>query len=224
VADGGELAIVRAMSGSVGEIVAGLWRFEASHPEWTEAEGGEEGWEEIVAWWVVQTAQGLLLVDPLVDDWAQLDRLVDAHGGCAGIVRTLHWHQRSITEAAERYRAGVWARRPPSPTGKPAPDHEVGDGQEIVDGIQAFSAERADELALWLPEQAALIFGDAMLRRDGGELRVCPDSWTQPEGGPARLRAVLRGLAELPLEHVLVSHGPLVLGDGPQAMRTALAQ
>jgi hypothetical protein len=86
----------------------------------------------------------------------------------------------------------------------------------------AFEMERADELALWLPVQAALLFGDAMLRSAAGELRTCPDSWLQPDGGPARLRALLGGLAELPVEHVLVSHGPLVLGNGLMSLRAAI--
>jgi len=56
---------------AVGEIIEGLWRFEALHPEWTEQEGGEDGWEEAV------------------------DRLLADRGGCAGVIRTCHWHQRS---------------------------------------------------------------------------------------------------------------------------------
>jgi glyoxylase-like metal-dependent hydrolase (beta-lactamase superfamily II) len=74
---------------------------------------------------------------------------------------------------------------------------------------------------VWLPLQRALVFGDAMLRTRAGDLRVCPESWTQPEGGPARLRELLRGLTALPVEHVLVSHGPLVLGGGGAALRAA---
>jgi glyoxylase-like metal-dependent hydrolase (beta-lactamase superfamily II) len=81
--------------------------------------------------------------------------------------------------------------------------------------------ERADEIALWLPAQRALLFGDAMLRRENGELRVCPASWLQPVGGRPRLTALLQALAALPVEHVLVSHGPLVLGDGPRSLTAA---
>jgi glyoxylase-like metal-dependent hydrolase (beta-lactamase superfamily II) len=205
----------------VGEILDGVWRFEARHPEWTEEEGGEDGWEPLVGWWAVRTPGGLVLVDPLIDDWPAIDRRVEVHGGCAGIIRTIHWHERSIAEAATRYHAEVWAK--PYLGDRPAPafDHEVSDGDELFGGIVAYEMERDDEIALWLAAQRALIFGDVMLRRHEGELRVCPDSWTQPRGGPARLRSRLRELTELPIEHVLVSHGQLVLGDGLSSLRAA---
>lgn len=215
----------RAATGEVSrgdQILPGLWRFEALHPEWTAEEGGEEGWEQLVAWWALRSADGLVLIDPLVEDWAGLDRLVAENGGCAGVVRTLHWHQRSITEVTRRYGVEVWAK--PDPDGDPDPpfDHPVGDGDELFDGVRVIGVERDDEFALWLPTQRALLFGDAMLRRPSGELRVCPPSWLQPEGGPARLREILRGLTALPVEHVLVAHGPLVLGDGAAALSGAL--
>jgi glyoxylase-like metal-dependent hydrolase (beta-lactamase superfamily II) len=214
---------VRAVeAASVGEVLQGLWRFESVHPEWTEEEGSEEGWEPDVAWWALAGPSGLVLIDPLVFDWPGLDRLVEDRGGCAGIVRTCHWHQRSIAEAAARYGAAVWAEPPAGDTPSHPFDHPVTAGQELIDGLVAHDVERADEIALWLPAQAALLFGDAMLRTGSGELRVCPDSWLQPDGGPARLRAVLAHLAELPVEHVLVSHGPLVLGDGGASLRAAL--
>jgi hypothetical protein len=207
---------------SVGEILDGLWRFEATHPEWTEDEGGEDGWDPVVAWWAVAAPSGLVLIDPLIEDWEGVDRLVEDRGGCAGIVRTCHWHQRTITEATERYDAEVWAKPNPEGTSREPLDHAVKDGDEIFDGIRVSDVERNDELALWLPAQAALVFGDAMLRRSSGELRACPESWTQPPGGPARLRALLQALTELPVEHVLVSHGPLVLNDGAEALRAAV--
>jgi hypothetical protein len=205
-----------------GEILDGLWRFEALHPEWTEWEaGGEDGWEPVVGWWALSTPAGLVLVDPLIDDWPVVDRLVEAHGGCAGIIRTCHWHQRSTAEAADRYRTGVWAMRFQNNGDEPPLHRELSDREELFDGLIAREVERDDEVALWLVNQRALIFGDAMLRRANGQLWVCPDSWTQPAGGPSRLRALLRELTELPVEHVLVSHGPLVLGDGLSSLRAA---
>jgi glyoxylase-like metal-dependent hydrolase (beta-lactamase superfamily II) len=207
-----------------GETIGGLWRFEALHPEWTEEEGGEEGWEPSVGWWALRSRQGLVLIDPLVVDWDELDRLVEASGGCAGVIRTCHWHERSIGAVVERYRAEVWAKRHPDTRAPLRLDHAVGAGAEVFDAaVQVLDVERTDEIALWLPEQRALVFGDAMLRRRDGRLRVCPESWTQPAGGPERLRALLRALGELPVEHVLVSHGPLVLGDGLLSLRRATA-
>jgi glyoxylase-like metal-dependent hydrolase (beta-lactamase superfamily II) len=206
---------------AVGEVLEGLWRFEALHPDWTEEEGGEEGWEQNVAWWAVAAPSGVVLVDPLVEDWEALDRLIAKHGGCAGIIRTIHWHRRSIDEAARRYDVEVWARQPPEGAPHQPFDHAAGDQAEVLGGIRVFDMERADEIALWLPDQSALVFGDVMLRRESGELRVCPDSWEQPDGGPARVRSLLRDLTTLPVEHVLVSHGPLVLGDGLAALTAA---
>ena len=97
----------------------------------------------------------------------------------------------------------------------------VDDREELFGRLRIIDVERADEVGVWLPHQRALVFGDAMIRSAEGELRVCPDSWTQPEGGPARLRSLLAALTELPVEHVLVSHGPLVLGDGLASLRRA---
>jgi len=210
------------MTAPTGEILEGLWRFEAAHPEWTDEGDGEDGWDQIVAWWAVATSRGLLLIDPLVFDWDELDGMIGEHGGCAGIVRTCHWHQRSVAEAASRYAAGVWAKPAANGDRLQPLDHALGDAAELWDGIQALAVERDDEIALWLPAQATLLFGDAMIRRDTGELRTCPDSWTQPEGGSARLRQVLGGLTQFPVEHVLVSHGPLVLGGGLEALRAAV--
>ena len=200
--------------------IDGLWRFEAPHPEWTEEDGGEDGWEQIVSWWAVASPGGLVLIDPLVEDWDALDRLLERAGGCAGIIRTLHWHQRSIAEAAARYSASVWAK--PGEVAKPF-DHPITDGDELFGVARALDMERFDEVALWLVAQRTLVFGDAMLRSSAGALRICPESWTQPEGGAARLRALLGALNDLPVEHVLVSHGPLVLGGGRDALRAATA-
>lgn len=207
--------------GPVGEVLEGLWRFEERHPEWSEEEGGEDGWEQIVAWWSLRCPEGLVLIDPLVSDWGALDRLVADAGGVAGIIRTVHWHERSIQAAAERYSAELWAMEHPEHARGHRVDHAVKDGDVPFLGVRVLALQRLDEIALWLADRRALLFAYAMLRRPDGSLRVCPDSWLMPEGGPQRLRVILRALCELPIRHVLVSHGPLVLGDGRAAMQAA---
>jgi glyoxylase-like metal-dependent hydrolase (beta-lactamase superfamily II) len=54
---------------------------------------------------------------------------------------------------------------------------------------------------LWLPEQKALVFADALTAPDGG-LRVWSTPWHEERALPA-----LRALLDLPFEYVLVSHG-----------------
>jgi hypothetical protein len=210
-------------SAATGEVLEGLWRFVAVHPEWVDE---SDGWDPEVAWWAVRTGPGLVLVDPLVTEWDGLDRLVEYAGGCAAIVRTLHWHERTIAEAAERYDAGVWAR--PVPPGVDGPgqrhlDHPVADGETIPGGLVAHDLVRDDEIALRLPDQRALLFGDLLIRDPAGALSLCPDHWIERAGGAERMRRVLRGLPDLGLEHVLVAHGPLVLGDGRAALTAVIA-
>lgn len=200
------------------EILAGLWRFTARHPEWEEG----EDWDPEVAWWAVLGPDGLVLIDPLVADWDELDRLVELAGGCDGIVRTLFFHERSIAEAARRYCAGVWARSATRDVPAGPLDHSTGSEDQIPARLRAFDVLRHDEVALWLPEQRALLFGDAMVRDSEGRLSICPDSWVMPPGGRPALRERLISLIELEPQHVLVSHGPLVLGDGAESFPRAL--
>jgi hypothetical protein len=193
-------------------ILPGVWRFTAIHPEW---ESDHDGWEPEVAWWAIATEAGLLLVDPLITaDWDELDGLVAQHGCCAGIVRTMHFHQRSIAEAAERYEAEVWAR------GDPAERH-LAHGEEPTPGVVAFHVPRDDELVIWLKAHRALIAGDVLLRDRDGTLGRCPDGWLRRDGGPQPLQHTLADLAEFGPAHVLVSHGPHRLSDGDRLAEIA---
>jgi len=75
-------------------------------------------------------------------------------------------------------------------------------GSELPGGLVAlYDGRGRNETPLWLPEQRALVFADA-LTAPGGELRV----WTTPALEERALPA-LRALLELPFEHVIVSHG-----------------
>lgn len=200
------------------EILPGLHQFTAIHPEWEEG----EDWPPEVAWWTVGTDAGLVLIDPLVTDWPALDALVTAGGGCAGIIRTCWWHERSIAAARERYATEVWAREPSPGAPLRTLDHPVGDGDVLPGGLRAHDVVRDDELGVSLPDRRALAFGDVMVRAADGTLSMCPESWIERAGGHPALRAALAPLLALEPEHVLVSHGPLVLGDASNALAAAL--
>jgi glyoxylase-like metal-dependent hydrolase (beta-lactamase superfamily II) len=75
-------------------------------------------------------------------------------------------------------------------------------GTELPGGLVALHDGRGrGETPLWLPEQRALVFADALCA-PAGELRVWETPWHAERALPA-----LRALLDLPFEHVIVSHG-----------------
>ena len=75
-------------------------------------------------------------------------------------------------------------------------------GSELPGGLRAlYDGRGRNETPLWLPEQRALVFADALTERDG-QLVVWGTPWHEKRVLPA-----LRELLELPFEHVIVSHG-----------------
>ena len=75
-------------------------------------------------------------------------------------------------------------------------------GSELPGGlVTLYDGRGRNETPLWLPEQRALVFADA-LTAPAGELRVSSTPWHEERALPA-----LRALLELPFEQVIVSHG-----------------
>src|SRR5262249_49530790 len=73
-------------------------------------------------------------------------------------------------------------------------------GTKLPGGIIALYDGRGGETPLWLPEQHALVFADAVTAPEG-QLRVWSMAWYNELVLPA-----LRDLLELPFEWVIVSH------------------
>ena len=67
--------------------------------------------------------------------------------------------------------------------------------------IALYDGRGRNETPLWLPEQRALVFADALTAPEG-QLRVWSTPWHNELVLPA-----LRALLELPFEWVIVSHG-----------------
>ena len=188
-------------------LAPGLHRWTARHPEWSadpEPESSAD-WPPDVGSVAYAAPDGLVLVDPLVADWEELDALVD--GRSVTVLTTLRWHARSRSEVAERYGATLLDRR------------------DAPAGVRRIPIERAAESMVWIEEHAALVPGDRLLGDGAGGLRMCPESWLgylPHELTLEDLRAALRPLLELPVQRVLVSHGEPVLRDGREAIRAAL--
>jgi glyoxylase-like metal-dependent hydrolase (beta-lactamase superfamily II) len=196
--------------GSVQQIAPGLRRWTARHDEWNER----------VAALAVDTDDGLVLVDPI--------DAPPAIGAPAHVLLTVYWHGRS---SAKLGAARIWApKRSQRALGSRA--ITVTDafraGDALPGGIVALQTPRAAEVAYWLPAQRALVVGDVLLgagakpHATGAPLRLCPERWLGA-GTHEDLRTMLRALLDLPVEHVLVSHGEPVLGGGREALAAVLA-
>jgi hypothetical protein len=193
---------------SVHELRPGLYRWTAPHPDWEPDQKPESpgDWDPDVGCVAWAGPDGLLLIDPLVDDWDALDALVERHGPTVHVATTLRFHARS------RSRDEVVAR--------------YGARDSLPEGAEARPIERADETMLWLAEPRALVCGDRLMGDGRGGLRMCPESWLYYLRGSCtldQLRAGLRPLLDLPIELVLVSHGEPVLSDGHAAIERALS-
>jgi hypothetical protein len=189
------------------EIAPGLNRWTSWH----------DHWEEEVGSVAVDTADGLVLIDPL-DPPADLAR--PKH-----VLITVYWHARSADGLKGRFWAPSRSQRPLRNRGVEAADAAAG---PLPGGIVSFPTARAAEAVYWLPEHRAVVVGDVLLgagakpRATDDPLRLCPEGWL---GKPTHedLRTSLRPLLDLPVEHVLVSHGLPVVGKGKRELARVLS-
>ena len=193
----------------VAELAPGLRRWTA----W------REEWEEDVGAVAVETAAGLVLIDP-IDPPPELRR--PAH-----VLVTVFWHGRSTASiGAGRVWAGSRSARPLENRGIAVTD-VARSGEELPGGIRVFQTARPAEVVYWLPQQKAVVVGDVLLgagakpKAADDPLRLCPERWL----GKAThddLRRSLRPLLDLPVELVLVSHGEPVLREGRRELAAVL--
>jgi glyoxylase-like metal-dependent hydrolase (beta-lactamase superfamily II) len=192
----------------VEEIAPQLWWWTAPHPEWTpeDLEGGQ-GWEEIVSSYAL-VDDGLVLFDPLVEDWDALDALVERHGPPA-ILLTVLWHGRSAPEILERYEgSATWAHEPAAqwveertPVTK---TFRVGDS--LPAGSEAVHMRRLEEIAFWLPKHDAVVVGDTILRH-GDKAALCPPTWVRKNETFEPAREAVRELMSRNPARLLLTHG-----------------
>lgn len=190
------------------EVAPGLHIWTAPHPAWEPGAEPEspDDWPQDVGSVAYQAPTQLVLVDPMVSDWAPLDALVERSGKPVAVATTMRFHTRSRDAVAERYGASLLSRRDTHPA-----------------GVERIAIEDGDETMVWLPRPRALVCGDRLLGDGAGGLRMCPESWLRYRPtGLEELRAGLRPLLDLPVELVLVSHGDPVLRDGRAAIAAAL--
>ncbi len=193
------------------EIAPGLYHWAAPHPNWgpDPEPDSPADWPEDVGSVLFEAPDAVVLIDPLVpeDLWPSLDERVA--GRPVIVLTTMRFHGRSGDALIERFGGAKVRHDAPMPA-----------------GVEAMALPRFDETIYWLPGPRALVPGDRLIGDGNGGARLCPPSWLgyiKPAVSVDELRDALAPLLELPVEHVLLSHGAPVVGGGAAALAAALA-
>ena len=177
----------------VHEVAPGLRYWLAPHPEWKPG----NDWPEEVLSVEYEAPDALVLIDPLIPrgEEGQFGEHAQRLGLPLRVLLTAPWHQRD---------AGLF----PDAHGEPPTGIET----FVADGVQE------GQRAFFIREHRTLVVAEYFMGEADG-LRVCA---SPAEPDPDRFLRSLQRLVDLPIERVLVAHGPPVLADGAGAIRKAL--
>ena len=204
------------------ELASGLWHWEAPHPDWEPS----EPWQQLVSSYAIDDGERLLLFDPIAPP-SEIDELAADRDTAA--VLTSPWHERDTRSLVERLGVPVFAPPPDSQqdlmekygvTAEQAaggsPDlawllagqgeaHLYKTGDRLPVGVEAFPGREPNDVVLWIESCRAVVAGDTLV--DFGRGLEIPVEWLRD--GVTREQVVegLRPLLELPIEHVLATHG-----------------
>jgi glyoxylase-like metal-dependent hydrolase (beta-lactamase superfamily II) len=152
----------------------------------------------------VESRGEVALLDPIAppDDANALWDRLDAHPPTLLVVLKPD-HVRDVDLFARRYGARAFGPYLFWRDDIPQTDLEPIDPGSRLPGdlLALYDGRGRNETPLWLPEQCALVFADALTER-AGKLRVWWTPWHEERVLPA-----LRSLLDLPFQHVIISHG-----------------
>jgi glyoxylase-like metal-dependent hydrolase (beta-lactamase superfamily II) len=207
----------------VRELAAGLWHWAAPHPAW----GPSEPWEREVSSYAIDDGERLLLFDPLSPP-REIEELLDDRK--TAIVLTNPWHERDTRSLVERLGVPVHTPLPETAedliqkygitaeqAGDGSPDlawlvkegqgearpYSPGDGEPA--GVQAFAGREPQDMVLWIESHRTVISGDTLV--DFGRGLEIHAEWLRKAVTREQVVEGLRPLLELPVEHVLPTHG-----------------
>jgi len=207
----------------VRELRPGLWHWTAPHPDWEEG----EPWDPNVSSYATDDGERLLLFDPIAPPSELEERAGERE---TAIVLTAPWHERDSRGLVERLGVPVYTARPASAedlmqtfgltaeqAGDGSPDivwllregigearvYSAGDRLDV--GVEAFRGHKANDLVLWVEGHRAVVAGDTLA--DHGNGLAINERWLPQGVTREQVADGLRPLLELPVEHVLATHG-----------------
>jgi len=151
----------------------------------------------------------------VIDPFLPPDDSFDPHGKPVRVLLTQGAHYRGTSDFVERYGASVWA--PPRAVWRRFPNPATTD--ELLRGVEAIELDgEPQQVVFWIPEHATLVTGD-VISGTGERVHVFVD-----EADPVRLLPALEGIAELPIERLVIPHGAVLEPDGAIHLRAAIAE
>jgi glyoxylase-like metal-dependent hydrolase (beta-lactamase superfamily II) len=208
---------------TVRELQAGLWHWQAPHPDWEPS----ELWSKKVSSYAIDDGERLLLFDPLAVPTDLGDLAASRE---TAIVLTAPWHERDAQSLVERLGVPVYTPLPDTAenlmrmygitaeqAGDGSPDvvwllkegigeaHPYAAGDRLDVGVEAFPGQKRNDMVLWIESHGTVIAGDTLVDFGRG-LHINP-RWLSPETTREQVVEGLRPLLELPVEHVLATHG-----------------
>lgn len=207
------------------EIAPGIWIWRAAHPDWRSG-------SELVGSYALHTAGGLAVVDPLLPSGPEREEALTqlellARGRQVAVFVTIPYHVRDAETVAVRFDAPI--------VGHTAVGKRLSHSKRLVDYTAAgelplratatpIGKPRRYEQPIHFGDLKALATGDSLVSVPAG-LRVwhdSPDSEAKQRSYRERLIPSLRPLTQLDVEHVLVTHGEPILGEGHRSLVEAL--
>jgi len=221
----------------VRELAAGIWDWQAPHPEW---EPGAS-WGPDVSSHAIDDGERLLLFDPLAVPGPLL-RLAGERE--TAIVLTAPWHERDTQSLVGQFGWPVHAALPDTLddlvatfgvsrdeyAGFVSTDlrwlihegggefHPVSADEPPPFGIAAFAGRTRNDLAYWVERARTVVAGDSLA--DWGDGLAIRSEWLSANVSREQVAARLRPLLDKPVELVLSAHGP---PSGRDALERALA-
>jgi glyoxylase-like metal-dependent hydrolase (beta-lactamase superfamily II) len=209
---------------AVRELDAGLWHWQAPHPEWRSS----EPWDQNVSSYAIDDGESLLLFDPIAPP-SELETLAAERE--AAIVLTAPWHERDAKLLVERLDVPVYTPLPDTAeylmqtygitaeqAGDGSPDlvwllregigeaHLYAAGDRLDVGVEAFQGQKPNDLVLWIESRRSVIAGDTLV--DFGKGLEINERWLQQQKiSREQVLEGLRPLLELPVERMLPTHG-----------------
>jgi glyoxylase-like metal-dependent hydrolase (beta-lactamase superfamily II) len=207
----------------VRELQPGLWHWKAPHPDWEPS----EPWDEEVSSYAIDDGRRLLLFDPLAVP-SEIEELAAERE--PAVVLTNPWHERDTQSLVDRLDAPVFV--PPPDTqenlmekfgvtaeqaaggspdvawllaGDTAEAHLYGAGERLPFGAEALPGREHNDMVLWIESRRTVISGDTLV--DFGHGLEIPASWLREGVTRQQVVAQLRPLLDLPVGHVLATHG-----------------